>query len=485
MAQASIPVENSLGQVKSGDIYFRNKNNVIKKFKKHYVVLYATASNGVARLEVYDNRKSYNAGSSYCFLIPGSEVVAVKNTYRPTSHSSEEHQFGFSISTKETLHQFYTTDREDFHDWLRKLGKTLISQTNSQQRKTNVTLENDVYESADSFLREFPVTVGVTVRQKFGVDGEVRLLVESGFITLISMEGNRIARWAIEHLRRFGYTDNNFHLEAGRKSDHGEGNFVFITNQGKQIHTLVNKQKNYVRDKDKNLQPGLVRLNVDDCEIPMTTGGHVYVEIPVHPQNSTIPKSPPAKPVRVQQSKTRHKSSGGGVPPKVPTAGKPVEALTDLETLPRVKSQSTKPQPKLIGEQKVPNANPQASVYCETVDFKEAWISHGREAEPPYENLIYERDEEGGEYDNLEYFKRKIVYEDIAFPHPPGSQGNGKDQEKNVSASKAIYSTVVDPANNDKSGIKRNENAQVVKPSEPIYAQIIKPKKNKPKEATE
>lgn len=431
MAEAKL-ADISHGQVKSGDIFFKNKNHVIKKLKKHHAVLYATSSNGVARLELFDSRKSLGAGSSYSFLIPGSEIVSVKEGYKPTSSSSEE-QFGFVISTKETQHQFYALNKEDQIDWIQKFRNTLFSPSSSQPQKTTVILENDVYESADSFLREFLVTAGAIVRQKFGVDGEVRLHVESGFITLISLEGNRIGRWAVEHLRRFGYTDSNFHLEAGRKSDHGEGCFTFLTSQGKQIHSLVNMQKSFVKGKvgKQPLSPGLKAAIVDECEMPLTTGGHVYEEVSVN--NITNPRSPPAKPARAHQARGR-----------LPTSGKLGEEGPTLDSLPKVKSQSTKAAVQHLPDS--PNhLTPKQSVYYETVEYKDAWKTYGRETEPTYENLIAE---ESGEYDKLQYYNK--------VSEQRGASSKTPDQDKP-----------------DQKNTVVNDSTR----SEPIYAEVYKPKK--------
>lgn len=77
------------------------------------------------------------------------------------------------------------------------------------------------------------VTVGAETRSKLAVDGQIRMLIEEGHITLISPEGKRVMRWSMGQLRRFGYKINNFHLEAGRKSESGEGVFSFVTNQAR------------------------------------------------------------------------------------------------------------------------------------------------------------------------------------------------------------------------------------------------------------
>lgn len=80
-------------------------------------------------------------------------------------------------------------------------------------------------------MREFTVTIGAETRSKLAVDGQMRLLIEDGHITLITPEGKRVMRWSMGQLRRFGYRTNDFHLEAGRKSESGEGVFSFVTTQ--------------------------------------------------------------------------------------------------------------------------------------------------------------------------------------------------------------------------------------------------------------
>lgn len=87
------------------------------------------------------------------------------------------------------------------------------------------------------------MTVDAATRKKLKVDGQLRLLVETGYITLISMDNNRITRFGIEHLRRLGYTDENFHIEAGRKTECGEGDYIFLTKMVIRVAWTFPKQK--------------------------------------------------------------------------------------------------------------------------------------------------------------------------------------------------------------------------------------------------
>ncbi|XP_066937555.1 uncharacterized protein [Macrobrachium rosenbergii] len=147
----------------------------------------------------------------------------------------------------------------------------------------------NINNSAFDYATEFQVRVGDLTRQKLSVNGDARLVVESDvlLITLISSEGRRIARWTLEQLRRFGYSDNEFNFEAGRKSVHGVGVFNFITTQGKRIHNLLQRQVDSRITREEtgcqaHFQPPSGQTlgdNDDGYEIPLTfsndDGGYV------------------------------------------------------------------------------------------------------------------------------------------------------------------------------------------------------------------
>ncbi|XP_064103878.1 uncharacterized protein LOC135213704 isoform X3 [Macrobrachium nipponense] len=158
---------------------------------------------------------------------------------------------------------------------------------------------------------EFQVKAGDATRQKLLTSEDIRLVVETDIllITLLSAEGRRIARWSVEHIRRFSYSDKEFRFEAGRKSVHGTGLFNFITTQGGQIHNLLQKHVQLLSDRgattgreahchptsgqtpaDDNdgyeipIPPTLAGNN-DGYEIPLTfSGNDDGYEIPMTPE---------------------------------------------------------------------------------------------------------------------------------------------------------------------------------------------------------
>lgn len=63
------------------------------------------------------------------------------------------------------------------------------------------------------------------------MEGPVRILIRNSTIIVISMQGSKIAQWEVKDLRRFGHTQEDFHVEVGRSCDFGPGVFTFMTNK--------------------------------------------------------------------------------------------------------------------------------------------------------------------------------------------------------------------------------------------------------------
>lgn len=83
--------------------------------------------------------------------------------------------------------------------------------------------------SSDS--RSFMGTPDAVTSQCLGVSGCVILFINGFYLTVTSPDGNRLGRFNICNLRRYGFTAKTFHVETGRKSMFGEGTFTFFTTQ--------------------------------------------------------------------------------------------------------------------------------------------------------------------------------------------------------------------------------------------------------------
>ncbi|XP_069955028.1 docking protein 2 [Cherax quadricarinatus] len=443
-------------KVKDGTLLFRTKGPFGKKLKEHHALLFGASDSGVARFELYETAKASVSGPSL-LVIPASDIIKVKAF---TGNTTEELN-SFLIATKE---QQYTFSTKDATEWVKAVQKTLLqpmqAQGQQQQQQRNsasnrVTVENDIYVSAEEICRLYNVTVSADTRQRLGVDGKVQLVVENGHITIVSLDGNRIVRWGIENLRRFGYTDDNFHLEAGRKTQFGEGEFVFLTNSGKQIHTLVSKEKEIARhnvtNKSQSVPPGQVLLpNTPNADQDMLTlGRHIYEELPiVKPAvSSTVVKDTrasstgqkPDKPPRAVNTRSFETvvpgpqlpnlspqkimnfsyNNGHNSQANVPVQGKQSKTHTTCpapgcapDMLPAVKV-----LPKITGKYQ-PSTVSENAVYSEPMVYTEAWKEYSRNDDEVVDEPV------NCEYDKLKHFtpsNKEVVrshYECIPVSRP-------------------------------------------------------------------
>ncbi|XP_069158718.1 docking protein 2 isoform X1 [Procambarus clarkii] len=457
------------------------------RLKEYYAQLFGCSKSGVARMELYENMKASCSGSTV-FVITGSDVIKAQKITGETA----EDRHAFVVATREQQYTFSAKDAFDCDNWVKNIQDTLLQPMCSmgppQHSPTKVTVENDIYVPAEEVCRQYTVTVSVESRQKLAVDGKVRLLVENGHITIMSLDGNRIVRWGIEHLRRFGYTDTNFHVEAGRKSQLGEGEFVFITNLGKQIHTLVSKEKEMWRHKmSRNSQPlpaGQVAPPITMDPEPLTQCGHIYEELTLLPV-STKASSPrlgfketpavsgynpkPEKPPRVTTNKNYEVVPA--MQPTIPIGGqKTALAFSNgqgkliSKSLP-TNAAAARPYSNMLpaaqalqthsGTHQQPVADLENAVYSEPKVFMEAWKEFSRDDNDS------ESDRSSSTYDSLQHFT---------------------PVDKEVEDSHYTYSPFAKPPADGahvEEVLKKLQQKTIRE--EPIYAQVDKTKKLPPK----
>nr|XP_053641388.1 uncharacterized protein LOC128695016 [Cherax quadricarinatus] len=91
---------------------------------------------------------------------------------------------------------------------------------------------------------QFPVTLNYETQQQLELQAKGTLILMCCKLTFLVDDGSS-CEWNLTAIRKFGYTSNNFHFEAGRKSSTGEGMRTFLTDKGKCIHGRVLQIKEY------------------------------------------------------------------------------------------------------------------------------------------------------------------------------------------------------------------------------------------------
>lgn len=110
------------------------------------------------------------------------------------------------------------------------------------------------------------------------VVGEGELEVTDTHLILYSK--NQPIKWPLKYLRRYGYDDNLFSFEAGRRCPTGEGIYAFSTRSAEAIFRLV--ETNIRTGKSK-------RLNDEESDGQLPTSGPAAPRVSPPPQEADSP----------------------------------------------------------------------------------------------------------------------------------------------------------------------------------------------------
>ncbi|KAK7074517.1 hypothetical protein SK128_027605, partial [Halocaridina rubra] len=153
---------------------------------------------------------------------------------------------------------------------------------------------------------------------------------------------------------------------------------------GKQIHSMIIKEKSRIhrhigarRSKSPPLNPGQISVAVPDKDIPLSTGGHIYEEMPILQLKTQDTKSPPGKPSRLSTHLSRkEETSILSKMNKVKSHPTGIGQGTPRSPLqPRAESFRTSTVAGACGgSEPLVSSSP---IYSEVVDFKDAWKTYG------------------------------------------------------------------------------------------------------------
>ncbi|KAG0718876.1 hypothetical protein GWK47_051641 [Chionoecetes opilio] len=246
------------------------------------------------------------------------------------------------VTTKKQQHYLLARDVTESTKWVKAIQETLFKSSsppaNAAPSSTDVE-HNDIYESVDKVCQAvgpgFLVQVDTETRARLRVEWTVRVVVEEGHISLFSTQGKVMVRWLIIHIRKFGFTEHEFYLEAGRKSESGPGVFTFSTTEGERITILLHREKKLMRH-----QLMMMPFNPGCKPVPPS---HGPLSVPPSHGPKPVPPSHGPKPVPPSH----------GPKPVPPSHGpKPVPPSHGPKPVPP--SHGPKPVPPSHGPQPVP-----------------------------------------------------------------------------------------------------------------------------------
>nr|XP_060643348.1 docking protein 2 [Anolis sagrei ordinatus] len=244
--------------VKKGFLYMYQQQTFGKKWRKFWGVLYRGSSCASSRLELLGCTLPPSAGktkkkeTSSRRLIHLRDCVYVAETTKDDGCLKETTPFLLETTEKCYLLAAESTEAAA---WILALCEHAFKR-NSELEKDGLEgkppsspspsslsmVENPLYSPTCKGERKtFPVTVRATpASESIQLWGRFLLSAQAEALDLCGIQGGSVLQtWPYRFLRRFGHDKTIFSFEAGRRCSSGEGNFEFVTPQGKEIVQLI------------------------------------------------------------------------------------------------------------------------------------------------------------------------------------------------------------------------------------------------------
>ncbi|XP_069992545.1 uncharacterized protein [Penaeus vannamei] len=261
--------------VRCGYLFFRftsaGKTCPMKKF----VQLGGGHENGCPQLLVYEDERKSMAMSNCLCMVLGQEVEEAKGWQGEATWD----RFSFKVVTRDYEYIFSAASERERDTWLedvvRIFFRSAVDKTQDQGSATQSVIE---YENPYKYMRKFLVTLDARTSKLLGASGCIMLSIEGFYLTATYVDGNRLGRFDICELRRYGFTDTTFHLSTGRKNMFGEGTYTFVTRQGQHIYTNWKDEVRLAKASGRTKpSPGEIEALQPDHDHPLfTKPGHTY-----------------------------------------------------------------------------------------------------------------------------------------------------------------------------------------------------------------
>ncbi|CAM4616490.1 unnamed protein product [Leuciscus chuanchicus] len=236
---------------KEGPLFLQGVKFGKKIWRKSWLILFEPSPAGIGRMELYDMR---DGGGLKGFAIarPAGLRKTDKRVIRLTDCLSITPAIGESCPTDcsafflNTTSCTYTIAAPSREDWISVLCQLAFQKTQGtedarkvQKDKYMPMADNQVYSTWGA--GQFQVTVQSTdASQRCRMSGSYLLSSEKEAICLLDLKtGQSIYCWPYRLLRRFGQVKGGLMIEAGRRCHTGEGQFIFLSKQGSQIHRAI------------------------------------------------------------------------------------------------------------------------------------------------------------------------------------------------------------------------------------------------------
>ncbi|KAG7476312.1 hypothetical protein MATL_G00081640 [Megalops atlanticus] len=215
-----------------------------KKWKKVWSLVYGDSNCSVSRMELFECKDDADRSRSEWSRTKreSRRVIRVSDFVRVSEEkvgACPRDCGAFLVETTEKRFLF-AVETSELDDWVRTLCEIAFpvnrGRSNANSSAESGMVDNSLYMSSTA-LKDFAVTVSTTeASERCGLQGDYILRVDYDSIRLRDPEsGAVIFSWSYSCLRKFGLHMWALSFEAGRRSESGEGVFMFKTKQNESI----------------------------------------------------------------------------------------------------------------------------------------------------------------------------------------------------------------------------------------------------------
>ncbi|XP_052005854.1 uncharacterized protein LOC127659910 [Xyrauchen texanus] len=236
---------------KEGLLFLQGVKFGKKIWRKIWLILFEPSSAGIGRMELFDIRdggglKGLTIARPKGLRKTDRRVIYLTDCLSITPAPGESCPKDCSTFFLNTISCTYTIAAPTQEDWISVLCQLAFQKTNGtedcrkvQRDKYMQLADNELYSTWGA--GQFQVTVQSTdASQRCRMSGSYLLSCEKEAICLLDLKtGQAISQWPYRLLRRFGQVKGGIMIEAGRRCHTGEGQFIFMSKQGSQIHRAI------------------------------------------------------------------------------------------------------------------------------------------------------------------------------------------------------------------------------------------------------
>ncbi|NXQ61857.1 DOK3 protein, partial [Anthoscopus minutus] len=232
--------------VKDGILYVQHTKFGKKFWRKMRAQLFAASPSGVARMEEFDVRDDGTNPEKPSLQRCARRVIRLSDCVSVGPAGTESCPKATAAFYLTTTEKSYVLAAEQRDEWITQLCQLAfqvprgLAEPRALLGPTVPMEENSLYSSWQNLTEFLVLVVQTDAATRCGLHGHYLLSALPQSLTLKDPQSRQpLLTWPYPFLRKFGQDQAVFSFEAGRRSDSGEGTFIFSTPRAPELCRAV------------------------------------------------------------------------------------------------------------------------------------------------------------------------------------------------------------------------------------------------------